>query len=332
MEFSSLIAYMKKKPNQKIRTIFLGTPEFGVSCLEALVQSDFFDLVAVISQPDKPVGRRQELLSPAIKTTAQKYHLPVHQPIKIKTETELIKKLDPELIVVVAYGQIIPESILAIPRFGCINVHGSLLPRYRGAACLQAAIINGDRYSGITVMQMDKGLDTGPILARKKIKLAKEETIDSLHDKLSLVGAKLLIKTLKRYINGRLKAKPQSEDGASYVKMIKKEAGHLDWTKSATAIERQIRAFNPWPGSYGFLSNHKLKLNKVMFKILAVRSDPIKVNSHPIGQIFLHNSALAVQCGQNSLVIIKLQLEGKRAMEVDEFLRGNNTIIGSILE
>ncbi|HNX10847.1 MAG TPA: methionyl-tRNA formyltransferase [bacterium] len=320
---------MKKR--KKIKTIFLGTPEFGASCLEALISSDFFEVSAVISQPDKPVGRKQELVSPIIKTIAQKYHIPVYQPEKIRTETELIKKLDPQLIVVVAYGQIIPQSILDIPEFGCINVHGSLLPRYRGAACLQAAILNGDRQSGVTIMKMDKGLDTGPILAQKKIKLAKDETLESLHDKLAIKGAQALETTLKKYIGGRIKPRAQKEDQASYVKIIQKEDGHINWSEDAKQIERKIRAFNPWPGTFSYLSDEKLKLDQIMFKIKAARLEPVKVNSRQIGELFLYNSALAVQCGQNSLVIIKLQLEGKRAMEVDEFLRGNHSIIGRIL-
>lgn len=320
---------MKKR--KKIRTIFLGTPDFGVSCLEALVSSDFFEVIGVISQPDKPVGRQQKITSPTIKIIAEKHRLPVYQPEKIKTEVALIEKLNPELIVVVAYGQIIPESILQIPKYGCINVHGSLLPRYRGAACLQAAILNGDHQSGVTIMQMDKGLDTGPILAQKKIKLDRQETLESLHDKLVIVGAKLLLPTLKKYVQGKITPQPQKEDEASYIKMIQKEDGRIDWSDTAKNIERKIRAFNPWPGTFSCLSDKNLGLKDIIFKIKAVRPEPIRSNKYQIGETFRYKNALAIQCGQNSLVVIKLQLEGKKAMETDEFLRGHETIIGSIL-
>lgn len=322
---------MTTKPKKRIRTIFLGTPDFGAESLRALLSDDFLAVVAVISQPDKAVGRKQIITPPAIKALAEKYGLPVYQPEKIRTEVELIKKLNPELIVVVAYGQIIPPAILAIPKYGCLNVHGSLLPKYRGAACLAAAILNGDKFGGITIMKMDSGLDTGPIIRQKRIKIDPEETLESWHDKLANLGAKLLVPTIKKYIAGKIEPQAQSEDGVSYVKTLSKEDGHIDWTQSAKSIERRIRALNPWPGAFGYISDGKLGLNQVRFKILAARPKPLTINSHRSGEIFSHNSALAVQCGQNALVVIKLQLEGKKVMEVDEFLRGNHSIVGLIL-
>lgn len=318
--------------NKKIRTIFMGTPEFGARALEALINSDFFDIIAVVTQPDKKVGRGLALATSAIKKVAQKYQLKIYQPERIRNEATLITELEPDLIVVSAYGQIIPTSILNIPRYGCINIHGSLLPKYRGAACLQAPILDGEKYSGVTIMKMDEGLDTGPILAKKKIKLTKEENASSLHDKLAELGAKLLIETLKKYIRGRLKPKKQNSKYASYVKILKKEDGHINWHHSAEEIERLIRAFNPWPGAYSYLSDEGLKINSVLFKILAARPKPLKINKYRVGQLFLYESALAVQCGQNALVIIKLQLEGRKVMEVDSFLRGNQNIIGNILK
>jgi methionyl-tRNA formyltransferase len=318
--------------NKRIKTIFMGTPEFGARALEALLNSDFFDVVAVVTQPDKKVGRGLELATSAIKKVAQKYQLKIYQPEKIRHEAALIKELKPDLIVVAAYGQIIPLSILNIPVYGCINVHGSLLPKYRGAACLQAPILHGEKYSGVTIMKMDENLDTGPILAKKKIKLTKDETASSLHDKLAELGAKLLIKTLKKYIKGGLKPKKQNSRYASYVKMLKKEDGHINWHQSAEAIEKLTRAFNPWPGAYGYLTDGDLNINQVLFKLWAVRPKPLKINKYKIGQLFIYESALAVQCGQNALVIIKLQLEGRKVMEVDSFLRGNQSIIGNILK
>jgi len=320
------------KENKKICTIFMGTPEFGARALEALLNSDFFDVVAVVTQPDKKVGRGLELATSAIKKVAQRYKLDIYQPERIRNEVTLIKELEPELIVVAAYGQIIPPSILSIPIHGCINIHGSLLPKYRGAACLQAPILNGDRYSGVTIMKMDEGLDTGPILAKKKIKLAKDETAASLHDKLAELGAGLLIKTLNRYTKKRLKPRKQNSRYASYVKMLKKEDGHINWHRSAEEIERLTRSFNPWPGAYGYLTDEGLKINEVLFKLWAVRPKPLKINKYKIGQLFTHESALAVQCGKDALVVVKLQLEGRKVMEVDSFLRGNQSIIGNVLK
>ena len=318
--------------NKPIRTIFMGTPEFGARALEALLNSDFFDIIAVVTQPDKKIGRGLEPATSAIKKVAQKYQLTICQPEKIRHEVTLIRELKPDLIVVAAYGQIIPISILNIPQYGCINVHGSLLPKYRGAACLQAPILHGEKYSGVTIMKMDENLDTGPILVKKKIKLTKDETASSLHDKLAELGAKLLIKTLKKYIKGGLRPKKQNSRYASYVKMLKKEDGHINWHQSAEEIERLIRAFNPWPGAYGYLTDEGLKINQVLFKLWAVRPQPLKINRYKIGQLFIYENALAVQCGQNALVIIKLQLEGRKVMEVDSFLCGNQSIIGNILK
>lgn len=317
---------------QKIKTIFMGTPDFGVLSLEALIADQAFEIIAVITQPDKKIGRQQKLTPTPIKICGLKHHLNVLQPIKLRTEANLIKELNPDLIVVVAYGQIISQEILDIPKFGCINVHGSLLPKYRGAACLNAPILNGDTNSGITIMKMDAGIDTGPILDQAKIKLDQTENLESLHDKLSALGGKILVPTIKKYLAGKIKAKQQRSLGASYVKMLKKEDGHIDFHKPAEEIERMIRAFNPWPGTYGFLSNESLNINRIMFKIMASRPKPLNINCYKPGEIFLDNNALAVQCGQNALVVIKLQIEGKKVMEVDEFLRGNNSIIGSVLK
>jgi methionyl-tRNA formyltransferase len=319
--------------SNKIRTIFLGTPDFAVASLETLIAAPEFKVIAIITQPDKKIGRHQELVPPPIKKIAAKHHIEVYQPEKIKTEVDKIKSLKPDLIVVTAYGQIIPSSILEIPTYGCVNVHGSLLPKYRGAACLQAPILNGNRYSGVTIMKMDAGLDTGPILKQAKIKLGQEETVETLHDKLSALGAKVLIPTLIKYCAGKLKAKKQNSHRASYVKMLKKEDGKIDWHLPAKKIERMVRALNPWPGTYCLLHRPDLKINSVLFKILAVRPKIIKIKRHIPGEIFNHNGALAVKSSHDqALIISKLQLEGRKAMDVDEFLRGNKGIYGSILK
>jgi methionyl-tRNA formyltransferase len=310
----------------------MGTPDFAVPILEALANDNQFEIIGIFTQPDRPVGRKQQLTPPPIKKTALNLGLNIFQPEKLRHEAELIKNLAPQLIVVAAYGQILPTSILEIPEYGCINVHASLLPKYRGAACLQAPILSGDKTSGVTIMKMDAGLDTGPILSQKEVKLDSQETLETIHDKLSALGAKLLLPTLKKYLTGKIKPQPQDESAATYIKMLKKEDGHINWNYPAKGIERQIRAFNPWPGTYGLISDKELKMDKILFKIISVRPEPININSYQVGELFMYNNALAVQCGQNSLVIIKLQIEGRSVMEVDDFLRGNHTIIGSILQ
>lgn len=316
----------------KIKIVFMGTPDFAVPALKALAADPRFKIVGVFTQPDRPVGRKQQLTPPPVKKAALELNLPIFQPEKIKQEAAQLEALQPDLIVVTAYGQILSAAVLEVPKYGCINVHASLLPKYRGAACLQAAILSGDRISGVTIMKMDVGLDTGPILSQKSIKLSPEETLPTLHDKLSALGAKLLIPTLKKYLAGNISPETQDESAASYIKMLKKEDGHIDWNRPAKEIERQIRAFNPWPGTYSLISDKKLGMDKIMFKILSVRPKPISINRYLVGELFMYNNALAVQCGQNSLVIIKLQIEGRSVMEVDDFLRGNNTIIGTILQ
>ena len=321
-----------KKPSRPLKIIFLGTPDFSLPTLTFLANNSNFKIELVITQPDKKIGRDQILTAPPVKKLALSLGLPIYQPLKIKTEITKIKEIQPDLIIVAAYGQIIPPDILAAPTYDCINIHGSLLPKYRGAACLQAPILNGDRQTGITIMKMDAGLDTGPILAQRKIKLTAEETVDSLHDKMADLGAKLLIPVLNKYVAGRLKPRPQNDRRASYVKVIKKEDGHLDFTKSALEISRAVRALNPWPGTFGYLSDPDLKINRVLFKILAVRPRILVTKKFLPGEIFTYNNALAIKCGHDALIISKLQLEGRKVMEVDDFLRGNQVIIGCILK
>ena len=245
----------------KIRLLFLGTPEFAGPSFKALQTSSTFEIIGVITQPDKAIGRHSELKPSPIKKLALAYNTPIYQPEKVKTEIAKIKELNPDIIVVVAYGQIIPQAILDIPTYGCVNVHGSLLPKYRGAACLSAPILNGNRHSGITIMKMDAGLDTGPILKKAKIKLANNETLSSLHDKLAELGSKILVPTLEKYIAGKIKARTQNNQRATYIKMLKKEDGKLDFNKPAKILERQIRALNPWPSTFAILHRPDLKIN-----------------------------------------------------------------------
>lgn len=301
---------------QKIRLIFMGTPDFSVPSLQALIKENSFEIVAVVTQADKTVGRGHIMSAPPIKQIASKNGLAVLQPLKIKEITSTIKELKPDLIIVAAYGKIIPLEILEIPVYGCLNVHASLLPKYRGAACLNAPILNGDSKTGITIMKMEEGLDTGPILRQAEITLNGDETLKFVHDKLSLLGAEILPTTIKDWLNGKIKEREQKEADASYVKMIKKEDGHINWQNKAEEIERLIRAYNPWPGTYSFKE-------KELIKIISVDKTPLKINNYKIGEIFFDNGKMAIQCGQDALLILKLQTAGKKIMTSSEFLRGH---------
>lgn len=306
-----------KEITKKIRLIFMGTPEFALPSLKALISSSNIDVIAVFTQTDKAAGRGKILTAPPIKGLALEKKIPVFQPLKIKMETDTIRQLNPDLIIVVAYGKIIPQEILDIPTYGCINVHASLLPKYRGAACLNAPILNGDSETGITIMKMEAGLDTGPILKQKKITLNGEENLEYVHDELAKIGAQLLPKVIHDWINNEITPIKQEESQASYIAMLKKEDGHISWGKTALEIERMVRAYNPWPGTFGFLGEK-------IIKIIEVDKNPLKINNYRAGKIFINNGQLAVQCGQDSLVIKKLQMPGKKIMNSVDFLRGHS--------
>ena len=312
---------------KKIKIIFIGTPDFGIPSLVKLINDENFDIVSVITQEDKKVGRKQELKTPIIKQTALKYNLPILQPKKISDITEKIKQLAPDLIIVIAYSQIIPKQILNIPKYGIINIHGSLLPKYRGASCIQAAILKGDKITGITIMKMEKGLDTGPILSQAKIKINNTDTTGILFDKLSQLGANILIPTIKGYVNKKIKPIPQNNSKSSYVGILKKSDGHINWNKSAEELERFIRTMHPWPGSFG-----ELETKNQTIKIINIKHEPALINKHKSGTIFLDNNKLFIQCAKNSLEIKNLQLSGKKIMTAKEFINGYSKYIGKILK
>ena len=298
----------------------MGTPEFAVPGLQALLKSPDFEIVGVYTQPDKPVGRKMILTPPPIKTAALTKGLPIFQPEKIKAEADNIRSLKPDLIIVIAYGKIIPQTILDIPQYGCVNVHASLLPKYRGASCLAAPILNGDEESGVTIMKMDAGMDTGDIIKQAGIKLSAKETLSSLHNRLSALGAEILVDTLKEYINGTINPQKQDEKQASYVPLIKKEDGRLQVNLSAAELERRIRAYNPWPGAFLLLNNGE------KIKILEADTE-ISANTGKIGEIYTKNGQLALNCGQDILFILKLQRENRKAMNASDFLKGNQDIL-----
>lgn len=314
--------------NQPIKTIFIGTPDFGVPALQSLVNDPHFAILGVITQTDKKVGRKQVLTPTPIKMEAENHNIPVYQPVKIR-DFPLDNFKDIDLIVVVAYAQIIPKTILGLPKYGCINIHGSLLPKYRGAACIQAAILNGDSETGITIMQMDEGLDTGAIIWQEKIKIDNTDTTGVIFDKLSALGGQILPSILLKYIAGELKPQSQDDSKSSYVGMLKKTDGRIDWTKSAVELERFVRAMTPWPGAFA-LAN--LKLQMVNLKILAVENEILNLNIHTPGTLFVNNNKLCIQCGKDTLAIKQLQLEGKKTLTDKEFLNGHQNLIGTILE
>ncbi len=311
---------------KKFKTVFIGTPDFAVPSLEKLIQDDRFEILGVITQEDKKVGRKQIITPPPVKAKVLEYDIPVWQPNKLKNIKENLKKLDLDFIVVVAYGKIVPQSILDIPKYGCVNIHGSLLPKYRGAAVIQAPILNGDNESGVTIMKMDAGLDTGPIIKILETPLDPKETVESLHNRLMNLGSENLAKVLVDYSKGKLKLIEQDDNQSTYIKMLTKEDGRINWNKTALEIERMVRGLNPWPGTFTKDSNGKT------LKILEVDNNILDINKYKIGEVFLHENKLAVQCGKESLIISKLQMEGKKAMMIEDFLRGQTSFIETILK
>lgn len=298
----------------------MGTPDFAVPGFKALYNDGHFEIVSVVTQEDKPVGRKQELLPTPIKKAAQEFSLPILQPKRLKDIADKLKSLEPDFIVVIAYGQILNEEVLNIPKIACVNVHASLLPKYRGAACLQAPILNGDTETGVTVMLMEKGLDTGDILRQEKIELDGTETLEIVHDKLAGIGASILGDTLIDLAEKKITPQKQDESLASYIKVIDKKDGQINWNDAAKVVERKVRAFNPWPGAFTYLDGKLIKIIKA--------KEVVCDNNLNIGEIFSDNKDLLVKCGQNALLILELQLEGKKAVDSQSFLAGHADIIG----
>ena len=314
-----------------MRVVFMGTPDFAVYTLEAIIGAGH-EVVAVVTQPDKPKGRGKTLAFTPVKEVAVREEIPVLQPVRIKEEGvyEQLASYAPDVIVVVAYGQIIPESILNLPRFGCINVHASLLPAYRGAAPIQWAVINGEKESGVTTMYMAKGLDTGDMIDKVVVPLAEDETGGSLHDRLAAAGAELLLGTLTKLENGTAVRTPQKEEESSYAHMLTKQLGNIDWTKPATSIEHLIRGLNPWPSAYTRLDNKTLKIWNA--KVITEK-DFESVNPDAVcGQVvYVDKKHFIIKTGMDYLAVEELQLEGKKRMLTDAFLRGYKLTTETIL-
>ncbi len=312
---------------EKLRVVFMGTPEFAVPCLAALQAADNCEVIGVYTQPDKPRGRGQKLLPSPVKAWAEEHRLPVHQPVKIKTEeaTAELRGLKPDLVVVVAFGQILSQEILDIPPYGCINVHGSLLPRYRGAAPMQWCVINGETKTGITTMMMDAGLDTGDMLLKEELPIGPDMTLEEVHDSLMEMGAQVLMKTIEELCAGTLKRVPQ-EGESNYAPMLTKETGHIDWQKSAQQIHNLVRGLNSWPGAYTSYEGQKFKIWRT---VLTGETAPV---STAAGAILAadSNQGLKVAAGDGRvLAITELQAPGKKKMQAQDYLRGNSLAAGS---
>jgi len=306
-----------------LRIIFMGTPEFACPTLKTLIERGE-QVVAVVTQPDRPKGRGQQTLPPPVKLLAQEHGIPVLQPVKVRhpDAIEEIRALKPDLIVVVAFGQILPKALLEIPARGCINVHASLLPRYRGAAPLNWCIINGETETGVTTMMMDVGLDTGDMLLKRATPIDPDEDTSSLHDRLSRIGAELLAETVDLLAEGRLVPEKQDDALTCYAPMLKKEDGEIDWGKDAPGIKNLVRGMTPWPGAYSYLDEKLLKV----YRVQSASGEGIPGEVLAAGR-----DGIEVACGEGSVVIHELQLEGKKRLPAAEFLAGCKLVPGATL-
>ena len=315
-----------------MKIIFIGTPEYGAIVLEGLIKGGYRPVLAV-TVPDKPKGRKQILTPPVVKVVAKKHNIPVEQPEMIKNLKLKIKNLKPDLGILAAYGQIIPKDILDIPKFGFLNVHPSLLPKYRGPSPIQFTILNGEKKSGVTIILMDEKIDHGPIISQKSLEIKEQETSETLHDKLAQLGAYLLLETIPKWVKGLIKPKEQDDVQATFTKILFREDGKIDWKKPVELLEREIRAFYPWPGSYIIWEN-KGKLIKIkILKTRAFKSPDFFKVKYPIGKVLVvPQNEIGVQCKKDFLVIEKLQPEGKKEMTAEDFIRGHLNFIGTILK
>ena len=311
-----------------MRIVFMGTPDFAVDSLAALVESSDHEIVAVITQPDRPKGRGQKVLMTPVKEYALEKNLVVLQPAKIRTPEfiEELKALAPELIVVVAFGQFLPKEILELPKYGCINVHASLLPKYRGAAPIHYAVMNGEKESGVTIMRMDKGMDTGAMLAKVATYIGEDMTMGELHNELKVAGAHLLLEVIRGIEDGTIKDMPQNDAEATYASLLDKEIEKIEWSKSASEIHNKVRGLNPWPGAYTLLPDgRKLKIwqTRVMTKEYS--------GTKPGTVVAFSKEGFIVACGNGCLEVIEVQPESKKKMPADVYCNGYKMKLGEIL-
>lgn len=308
----------------RLRVLFMGTPEFACPTLQMLIDYPGVEVAGVVTQPDRPKGRGQKLAPPPVKELAERHAIPVSQPLKVRAPeyVEEVRQLDPDLIVVIAFGQILPKALLDIPKHGCINVHASLLPRYRGAAPINWCIINGEAETGITTMMMDVGLDTGDMLLRKATPIGEDEDAGALHDRLSLLGAETMRETLDLLLAGRLVREKQDDALSCYAPMLKKEMGLIDWDLEPDRIRNLMRGLTPWPGAYTFLDGKTLKIS---------RAKVGKGSGTPGTVLKADKSGIEIACNGGSLIIDELQLEGRKRLSAAEFLAGCRMDPGTLL-
>jgi methionyl-tRNA formyltransferase len=342
-----------------LRVAFAGTPDFSVPALEALISSPTVEVVGVLTQPDRPKGRGRQMAASPVKMAALARNIPVSQPQTLKVEASRAELVAwrPDVLVVVAYGLILPLAVLALPRFGCLNIHASLLPRWRGAAPIQRAILAGDRLTGVTIMLMDAGLDTGPMLLRKEISIFPTDTGGSLHDRLATLGASTVLEALEGHVNGALPAVPQPTEGVTYAAKIDKAEALIDWRRDALEIERQVRAFNPWPIAETRLDGEQLRVFEAAAEESAVSENSIGsaqfgAGSVPLGPdsgigggvvglsappasgaepgtiVAVRSDAVVAQCGRGCLALRQLQRPGRRAVSAGDFARGGDQLLG----
>ncbi len=306
------------------RIVFMGSPEFAIPSLEALARAH--QVAGVVTQPDRPAGRGSRLQPPPVKRAAQASGLPVYQPESLRTPDALgqLAAWQPEVVVVAAFGQILPPAVLDLPPHGCLNLHASLLPRWRGPAPIAAAILAGDGVTGVTVMRMDEGVDTGPILAQREEPIRPDDTTGSLSRRLALLAAELIVEILPPYLSGQLSPQPQPEEGITYCRPLKKGDGQLDWGRGAIELDRQVRATDPWPGAYTTWRGQQLKV---------LRAAPLpdwRGNLRP-GTVFPLGKGAAVATGEGALQLLEVQRAGKKPLPIEAFLRGQQDFIGAVL-
>ncbi len=308
------------------KIVFMGTPDFAVPALEAVIASGH--LVGVVTQPDRPAGRGNKLTPPPVKTTAVAAGIPVYQPASLRSKAaiEPLAAWQPDLIIVAAFGQILRVPVLDLPRLGCVNVHASLLPRWRGASPIQHAILAGDNETGITLMQMDVGLDTGDMLVKESVPIMAEDTAVSLHDRLAALGGAMLTRYLPDLLAQSLSPTPQDDSASTYAPMIKKEDGRLDWSHTAVLLDRRLRAMTPWPGAFTFWDEALLKIHTAV-----VYPDLNQSQTTPPGTVWTHDDKILVQTGGGSLALGHIQLAGKKAVAATDFINGHPEFIGTIL-
>ena len=305
--------------------VFMGTPDFAVPCLEKLVKSEKCNISAVFTQPDKKVGRKQILTPPPVKGLAVEHNIPVYQPSTLKSEEvfEIIKELNPDLMVVVAYGKILPKNILDYPKYACINVHASLLPKYRGAAPIQWAVLNGDEKTGVCVQQMDVGLDTGDILLTEETDIDINETAEELFERLSVIGADALMKTIELIESGNTNPIPQPKNDFGYASKIDKSMCNIDWNKSAFEVHNQIRGLQSWPCASTVINGKNVKIHKSVLS---------SENGSEAGKIVNNRNVITVSCGDGKCIdILELQPDGKKRMDAKSFLAGNKIEVGQFI-